>query len=93
MQPKAVAACLVAGDHGCIVGKPTKAMLGSKDLVERPIQVASRNGSQARWLSVANSEGELPLAPTELESQVQADGGCGSVWFADRSHDELHVRQ
>jgi hypothetical protein len=65
-------------------------MLDVLDFDKTPfIQVASRDSPQARRLSVANGEGELPLVPTEFESQVQTSDHCGSLAFADRSHEEL----
>jgi hypothetical protein len=68
MQPKAVAAGLVAGDHGCIVGKP-KAKLGPNDLVEQAIQ-AVQEAADALGISRATADRYWAYAKVWLYSAI-----------------------
>src|SRR5262249_25877852 len=88
MQPEAVAAGLVTTHHGGILGQ-SETPLGPGDLGEQPREAPRHEGAQPRRLAMADGEGELPLAPPQLKSQVQTRTACGTLWFADRGHDEL----
>ena len=70
MEPEAVAPGLVAGQNLGRVGKP-EAVPGPLDLASETVEVAGRDGPEARLLGHARGEGEAPGGPTELEGEVE----------------------
>jgi hypothetical protein len=46
-------------------------------------------GAQAGRLAVAGRKGQLPLAPAQLEGQVQPRRRCAKMLFVGRCHDRL----
>jgi hypothetical protein len=68
MEPEAVAAGLVAGGDGGVVGQP-EARLGLLDLGQEEVGVAGGDGAEASLLAGADGDGELPGVPAQLEGQ------------------------
>ena len=88
MQPEGIAAGLVAADDGGGGGQ-VETPLGLVDLLKQARQVACSQRAEPGRLSVPNGEGEFPLAPAQLKSEVQTRAARGTLYIAGRCHDGL----
>jgi hypothetical protein len=73
MEPEAVAAGLVAGDDGPIIGQSEPAS-GVVDLKHEHVDIACRNGAESGLLARPHGEGELSGSPAQLEGELEH--GC-----------------
>jgi len=74
MQPKTIAACLVARMHGGIGGQ-TEPFLGASDFSENGLAIACRRRPHSWRLPKAGRESKLPLVPTEFKGQIKTGRG------------------
>jgi hypothetical protein len=74
MEPEAVAAGLVAGDHRRVLGQ-SEAMLGAADLEQDGAGVAGGGGAEPGLLAGSDGEGQLPGMTAQLEGQVEDGRG------------------
>jgi hypothetical protein len=79
MEPEAVAAGFIAGDHRGVDGQ-AEPLFGPLDLEADPDEAAGGQRAEPGLLAGARGEGQLPGAPAQLEGQVEhRSGRCGSI--------------
>ena len=84
MEPEAVAAGLIAGADGGVIGQP-EAAAGAVDLSAERAEVAGRDRDAARRQGRRGAEGQPPGGPAQLEGQVERRrGGRGTIVVVGR---------
>ena len=73
MQPETVASCLVATDHRSIL-RQAESLLGGPDLQNKAQSAAGGDRLEPGLLAQTDGEGQLPVAGTQIQSQVEHRG-------------------